>query len=394
MGKGKSTAPLEGPTHSAAPLSTLKDPSAFGPPPKHIAVHGLSAANESAKNGGETGSARQAPPMPASRPGASPSNPSPSTGAGAPRLPPRLPPRQGAPMEDQASPPPPYHEVAQTGEGAGSSYINQGAASRLGKAGISVPGLGIGGNKQSSGQSPGTAGSSNNMSDMQSRFSKLGRNSSNDASNPPPAQGTTWAEKQAALKTAQSFRNDPNSVSLSDARGAFSTANNFRQRHGDQVRAGLDAANNLASTEGPAIVQLSDSNFDSTVFSGTPALVEFMSPKCFNCQQLAPHYEELSQQYASSASVTIAQVNCLESRQLSWKYGVRQFPKIVWFDGYSKEPEEYTGSRDLEGLQQFVQEKASVNPTAKKKPPPPPKKSALAGSGPPPIPLSSKPRIG
>jgi hypothetical protein len=34
-------------------------------------------------------------------------------------------------------------------------------------------------------------------------------------------------------------------VSLSDARAAASTANNFRQRHGEQVAAGAKTANNL-----------------------------------------------------------------------------------------------------------------------------------------------------
>jgi len=61
----------------------------------------------------------------------------------------------------------------------------------------------------------------------------------------PPKQGTTLAQKQAALQTASNFRRDPGSVSASDARAAASTFNNFRQRHGDQVAAGVQGANSL-----------------------------------------------------------------------------------------------------------------------------------------------------
>jgi len=58
---------------------------------------------------------------------------------------------------------------------------------------------------------------------------------------------TTWSQKQAALKTATSLQNDPSSVSLSDVRSAASTANNFRQRHGDQVANAYRQAEQVAS---------------------------------------------------------------------------------------------------------------------------------------------------
>jgi hypothetical protein len=66
----------------------------------------------------------------------------------------------------------------------------------------------------------------------------------------PTAQGTTWAEKQSALKTASSLRDNPSSVSFSDARNAASTFNNFRERHGTQVASGLKSANALNSKYG------------------------------------------------------------------------------------------------------------------------------------------------
>lgn len=65
-------------------------------------------------------------------------------------------------------------------------------------------------------------------------------------------EGTTLAQKQAALQTASAFRRDPTSVSVSDARAATSTFNNFRQRHGDQVAAGARQASALNERYGVA----------------------------------------------------------------------------------------------------------------------------------------------
>jgi hypothetical protein len=69
---------------------------------------------------------------------------------------------------------------------------------------------------------------------------------------PPPSAGTSWADKQAALRTASSLREDPSKVSASDLRGAASTANNFQQRHGDQVASGWKSASSINQKYGIA----------------------------------------------------------------------------------------------------------------------------------------------
>ncbi len=120
--------------------------------------------------------------------------------------------------------------------------------SRLGAAGVSVPGLGIG--KSNTGSSTGSSQQQqqggNHMNELQNRFARL-----NTSTTPPQEQaqaaapgqgGTTWAQKQAALKTASQFHKDPSQVSFSDAKAAAGTANNFRQRHGEQVAAGYGKA--------------------------------------------------------------------------------------------------------------------------------------------------------
>lgn len=184
-----------------------------------------------------------------------------------PSLPPRLPPRQNSHPTTNAPSPPPDYRTATQQQPSQPQHLNQGALGRLGKAGISVPGFGIGGgqgeqessqasnpwrNNESNSNTPSTSSPTTtetpSISGLQSRFGKLTTSPSSSSSpNQPPApsQGTSFAQKQAALHTASQFRNDPSSITLSDARSSAATANNFRERHGEQVATGWKGANAL-----------------------------------------------------------------------------------------------------------------------------------------------------
>jgi hypothetical protein len=295
MGKGKDSKATEAAhEHVSRPISTLKDPSLFGPPPKNVNYHGVAALpNQTTPDRNGLGApltqaeirAKQkeekeerereaeerkaaAPPVPFrvdttglstknnllppkradSADGRSPT----TTPKPKPGLPPRLPPRQNSnPSQSPVSPPPRY-SAAIAGPPEHKGILNQGSINRLSAAGVSVPGFGIGGKQPLSPPartslttrtgSDTTSNSGTHLNELQSRFSRMSTSSSNSEA---PAQGTTLAQKQAALRTASAFRNDPSSVSLADARNAASTANNFRERHGDQVASGWKSANSL-----------------------------------------------------------------------------------------------------------------------------------------------------
>ena len=180
-------------------------------------------------------------------------SPSPSTKP-KPSLPPRLPPRQNSNLtETTTEEPPSYTAATQATSPQDNSSLNQGTLGRLGRAGVSVPGFGIGPGArtateasqtpnpwqdQPSSTSPTATAQAPSLSNLGSRFSKLSTAASPPTSTPTPSQGTSMQQKQDALRTAAAFRKDPASISLSDARDAASTANNFRERHGDQVVAG------------------------------------------------------------------------------------------------------------------------------------------------------------
>ncbi|KAH6603456.1 hypothetical protein Trco_008231 [Trichoderma cornu-damae] len=257
----------DGPTHIAAPLSSLRDPNSFAPPPKRTGsglapppppsaakrsvvmapskyqdpyapkveapprfadesqLQSYEAAEREARpvSSGPyrvdtTGLATNHLPPPPVRRDASGSRNPPSydsvVGAGsgdakAPSLPPRLPPRSGSGTPDRTASP-------LSTLGVSSSNLNQGAVSRLGAAGISVPAFGIGS------PSPGDADDdevpppkpprpgavpqpASQLNELQNRFARLGASdtgSSTGPTTPPGEAAATWAQKQAAIKTA------------------------------------------------------------------------------------------------------------------------------------------------------------------------------------------------
>ncbi|KFX89362.1 hypothetical protein V490_07076 [Pseudogymnoascus sp. VKM F-3557] len=281
IGKAKGqTTESNAPEYAARPLSSLKDPSSFGPPPKKNSYSGLSSpvtpvGSQNGPSSSQEPEEPKAPPEPYRRDttGLSTSHLPPPPGRrdradggppvpkAKPSLPPRLPPRQNENTGHHTPPPPPaYHEITSEPP-AHRGILNQGSLSRLGAAGVNVPGFDIGAKpakpapKQpppipsrkstitSEDQSPSHA---SQMNALQSRFSQMGASSPKE----PTAQGTTWAEKQSALKTASSLNKNPSSVSFSDARNAASTFNNFRERHGTQVASGVKSANALNSKYG------------------------------------------------------------------------------------------------------------------------------------------------
>lgn len=298
MGKGKNPqAEDQDQEHRSRPLASLKDPDAFGPPPKNLNYHGgvavpntitpdrsglsapVSAAEIRAReeeeqrefDAAEESAARKAgPPIPyrADTTGLSTRNlPKPPLRRNEhesppvigtkpkPALPPRLPPRQNSDSSQAPfSPPPPYSSTTTPMPNAArNDGTTQGALRRLGSAGIKVPGLSIGGGthankRQDLGPADGdptsspSRGQGSQLNELQSRFSKM---STKPPSPGSPSQGTSFADKQAAFKTATAFRNNPSSVSLADARATASTANNFRERHGEQVASGWKSANAL-----------------------------------------------------------------------------------------------------------------------------------------------------
>ncbi|RHZ61480.1 hypothetical protein CDV55_101937 [Aspergillus turcosus] len=260
MGKGKDK-DSEQEQHVSRPLSSLKDPSAFGPPPKHIAVHGPGAVpNQTTPDRRGLGvplsqeeiqhaQARQQeqiraeeeeaqrpagpplpyranttglntdnlPPPPARRMHSPASSVSSASSRPVPSVPPRIPPRlNSTPQSHPETPPPAYSPSEPASEG----LLNQGAVSRLSNAGVSVPAFGIGDNRSSSSNTTGGAVGQASVNELQARFSQMRTSSSQSPSQAPSpsVRGSTTHPESSAV----------------------STVNNFRERHNDKIQAGKE----------------------------------------------------------------------------------------------------------------------------------------------------------
>lgn len=89
-----------------------------------------------------------------------------------------------------------------------------------------------------------------------------------------------------------------------------------------------------------------------------------------DCKKLVPTWEELADSLAASSSkVLIAKVDGDAHKDLSSRFSISGFPTLKWFDGKSDKPEDYTGGRDLEALQEFIASKTGAKAKKAAKPP-------------------------
>ncbi|KAI1755394.1 hypothetical protein F4782DRAFT_403585 [Xylaria castorea] len=239
VGRGDSSEPRE--QHVATPRSSLRDPSSFGPPPKHVAAYGRTTTAQAQPSAGAAASSstpiqssaadpiasqtygsrqpyqaqhaveEESPaeprpyrvdtsglstshlPPPPTRPsgagGRAPQTPatySPALTAttqaavtAKPRVPPSLPPRL-PPRSGNSTPTP----TISSEQAAIQGHLNQGAINRLGAAGISVPGFGIGlggGTPPPPTRSPSQAPAYGQVDELQARFARMGASSSAQA---------------------------------------------------------------------------------------------------------------------------------------------------------------------------------------------------------------------
>lgn len=256
VGKGKKVSDYDSSNHQSAPLSSLQDPAQFGPPPKRTGTSDsfgsagsprTSTAPSTASSGGglgttlgrDYGSSLQAkrdrerreaeeeaemkanaPPVPyrtdttglstagfapPPKPRLEDGTPPAASARAKPGLPPRLPARAAA---VPATPPPSYEHVEKETVNTDRGVMNQGSLNRLGQAGISVPGLGIGAGPETpprlptrhqaspapapasppAAPQPSVMGHGGQMNELQARFARMNSTSSSAAGDTPQAR--------------------------------------------------------------------------------------------------------------------------------------------------------------------------------------------------------------
>jgi protein disulfide-isomerase A6 len=113
-----------------------------------------------------------------------------------------------------------------------------------------------------------------------------------------------------------------------------------------------------------AVLALTPENFDAEIVNdaSTDALVEFYTPWCGHCKQLAPVYENLGHVFRNEPGVKIAKVDCNANSELCGKYGVSGYPTLKWFSKEDKaHPTAYSESRELASFVSFINQNSGTH---------------------------------
>lgn len=107
----------------------------------------------------------------------------------------------------------------------------------------------------------------------------------------------------------------------------------------------------------PEVTTLDQSDFDSAVKSGEIWFINFYSPRCSHCHDLAPTWRAFAQEM--EGVINIGAMNCRDNRWTCQNNGVHSYPTLMLFT-IGRRPIRYQGDRNKRDLIKFVMQYVTV----------------------------------
>ncbi|XP_038148385.1 dnaJ homolog subfamily C member 10 isoform X2 [Cyprinodon tularosa] len=98
------------------------------------------------------------------------------------------------------------------------------------------------------------------------------------------------------------------------------------------------------------IITLDSGDFEAAVNSGEIWFVNFYSPRCSHCHQLAPTWREFAKEM--DGVIRIGAVNCGDNNHLCRRKGINSYPSLYVYRA-GQRPEKFTGERNKDDLLRF-----------------------------------------
>ena len=81
---------------------------------------------------------------------------------------------------------------------------------------------------------------------------------------------------------------------------------------------------------------------------------------------MAPVYEQVADLYTKNENIVIAKVDADQHRELGTRFDIKGFPTLKWFPKGSTTPQDFSGSRDEDGIVDFIQTQTGIKVHKKK----------------------------
>ncbi|CAG9854722.1 unnamed protein product [Phyllotreta striolata] len=161
------------------------------------------------------------------------------------------------------------------------------------------------------------------------------------------------------LTRAYEVLKDPESRKMYDIHGEQVDSNKFRKQYHSYTyyrdQFGI-------YDDDPIIVTLSKNDYEVNILDTNQAwFVNFYSPNCHHCHELAPIWRKLAQEL--EGVIRIGAVNCEEDFRLCHQLQIEAYPTLLYYEKefHLYEGIKYTGDRTVEALEEFVLASLKVN---------------------------------